>query len=149
MENALTLGTWSPPQPADAITVVLSFHTTDNAEEAERWRSELSAGHTDLVFARDKPNRKPNTENPRSTTGNWRSAEGPAGIAVAGLITRGPHIQLLLPLLENGPQMRASSPNRVLEKAGFRREGHLRSYLVFERQRGDALVYSLLPSDLS
>ncbi len=38
---------------------------------------------------------------------------------------------------------------RVLEKAGFRREGHLRSYLVFERQRADALIYSLLPSDLS
>jgi RimJ/RimL family protein N-acetyltransferase len=38
---------------------------------------------------------------------------------------------------------------RVLEKAGFRREGHLRSYLVFERERADALVYSLLPSDLS
>jgi [ribosomal protein S5]-alanine N-acetyltransferase len=37
----------------------------------------------------------------------------------------------------------------VLEKAGFRREGHLRSYLVFERQRADALMYSLLPSDLS
>jgi RimJ/RimL family protein N-acetyltransferase len=38
---------------------------------------------------------------------------------------------------------------RVLEKAGFRREGHLRSYLVFGRQRADALMYSLLPSDLS
>jgi ribosomal-protein-alanine N-acetyltransferase len=38
---------------------------------------------------------------------------------------------------------------RVLEKAGFQREGHLRSYLVFERQRADALIYSLLPSDLS
>jgi ribosomal-protein-alanine N-acetyltransferase len=38
---------------------------------------------------------------------------------------------------------------RVLEKAGFRREGHLRAYLVFERQRADALIYSLLPSDLS
>ena len=38
---------------------------------------------------------------------------------------------------------------RVLEKAGFRREGHLRSYLVLERQRADALIYSLLPSDLS
>jgi ribosomal-protein-alanine N-acetyltransferase len=38
---------------------------------------------------------------------------------------------------------------RVLDKAGFRREGHLRSYLVFERQRRDALIYSLLPSDLS
>jgi RimJ/RimL family protein N-acetyltransferase len=38
---------------------------------------------------------------------------------------------------------------RVLEKAGFRHEGHLRSYLVFERQRVDALIYSLLPSDLT
>jgi [ribosomal protein S5]-alanine N-acetyltransferase len=37
---------------------------------------------------------------------------------------------------------------RVLEKAGFRREGHLRSYLVFNRRRADALIYSLLPSDL-
>jgi ribosomal-protein-alanine N-acetyltransferase len=37
---------------------------------------------------------------------------------------------------------------RVLEKAGFRREGHLRSYLVFDTRRADALIYSLLPSDL-
>jgi ribosomal-protein-alanine N-acetyltransferase len=38
---------------------------------------------------------------------------------------------------------------RVLEKAGFRREGHLRSYLVFEGRRADALIYSLLPHDLA
>ena len=38
---------------------------------------------------------------------------------------------------------------RILEKAGFRLEGHLRSYLVFELQRADALIYSLLPGDLS
>ena len=38
---------------------------------------------------------------------------------------------------------------RVLEKTGFRQEGHLRSYLVFGGQRADALVYSLLPNDLS
>jgi RimJ/RimL family protein N-acetyltransferase len=38
---------------------------------------------------------------------------------------------------------------RVLEKAGFRREGHLRSYLVFDRGRADAFIYSLLPSDLA
>jgi len=36
---------------------------------------------------------------------------------------------------------------RVLEKVGFRREGHLRSYLVFDQRRADALIYSLLPSD--
>jgi RimJ/RimL family protein N-acetyltransferase len=38
---------------------------------------------------------------------------------------------------------------RVLEKAGFRREGLLSSYLVFDRRRADAFVYSLLPSDLA
>jgi ribosomal-protein-alanine N-acetyltransferase len=38
---------------------------------------------------------------------------------------------------------------RVLEKAGFRREGHLRSYLVFDGRRADAFIYSLLPSDLA
>ena len=37
---------------------------------------------------------------------------------------------------------------RVLEKVGFRREGHLRSYLVFDTERADAFIYSLLPSDL-
>lgn len=38
---------------------------------------------------------------------------------------------------------------RVPERVGFRREGLLRSYLVFERRRADALIYSLLPSDLT
>jgi [ribosomal protein S5]-alanine N-acetyltransferase len=38
---------------------------------------------------------------------------------------------------------------RVLETAGFRQEGHLRSYLVFNRGRADALIYSLLRSDLA
>lgn len=38
---------------------------------------------------------------------------------------------------------------RVLERNGFQREGHLRSYLVFGEQRRDALIYSLIPSDLA
>jgi RimJ/RimL family protein N-acetyltransferase len=38
---------------------------------------------------------------------------------------------------------------RVLENAGFRREGLLRSYLSYEGRRFDALLYSLLPSDLA
>jgi RimJ/RimL family protein N-acetyltransferase len=42
-----------------------------------------------------------------------------------------------------------TASQRVLEKAGFRREGLLRSYLVFDARRTDALVYSLLPSDLA
>jgi hypothetical protein len=40
----VSVGTWSPPQPDGAITVAVQFHMTDNAEEAERWRTELSAG---------------------------------------------------------------------------------------------------------
>jgi ribosomal-protein-alanine N-acetyltransferase len=37
---------------------------------------------------------------------------------------------------------------RVLESVGFRYEGRLRSYLVYNRRRADALIYSLLGSDL-
>jgi ribosomal-protein-alanine N-acetyltransferase len=42
-----------------------------------------------------------------------------------------------------------TASQRVLESVGFRREGHLRSYLVFNTGRADALIYSLLPSDLA
>jgi [ribosomal protein S5]-alanine N-acetyltransferase len=38
---------------------------------------------------------------------------------------------------------------RVLESVGFRREGHLRSYLVFNARRAEAFIYSLLPRDLA
>jgi RimJ/RimL family protein N-acetyltransferase len=41
-----------------------------------------------------------------------------------------------------------TASRRVLEKAGFRREGLLRSYLVVGDRRADALIYSLLPDDL-
>ncbi len=37
---------------------------------------------------------------------------------------------------------------RVVEKSGFRPEGHLRCYLEFDGHRADALAYSLLDSDL-
>jgi len=42
-----------------------------------------------------------------------------------------------------------TASQRVLENVGFRREGHLRSYLVFNQRRADAFIYSLLPSDLA
>ena len=41
-----------------------------------------------------------------------------------------------------------AASQRVLERAGFKREGHLRSYLVFGDRRADALIYSLLPEDV-
>jgi [ribosomal protein S5]-alanine N-acetyltransferase len=37
---------------------------------------------------------------------------------------------------------------RVIEKSGFRPEGHLRSYLELDGHPADALAYSLLHSDL-
>jgi ribosomal-protein-alanine N-acetyltransferase len=37
---------------------------------------------------------------------------------------------------------------RVLEAAGFKREGLLRSYLVFGTRRADAYIYSLVPNDI-
>jgi RimJ/RimL family protein N-acetyltransferase len=37
---------------------------------------------------------------------------------------------------------------RVAEKAGFRREGILRSYHAFKGRRRDAVMFSLLPEDL-
>lgn len=38
---------------------------------------------------------------------------------------------------------------RVVEKAGFRREGHMRAYLDLEPdgRRGDACIYSLIRDD--
>jgi [ribosomal protein S5]-alanine N-acetyltransferase len=41
-----------------------------------------------------------------------------------------------------------TASRRVLESAGFQQEGQLRSYLVVGRRRADALIYSLLRSDL-
>jgi hypothetical protein len=39
-----SIGTWSSPRSEGTTVVALAFHTTDDAEEAERWRAELSAG---------------------------------------------------------------------------------------------------------
>jgi RimJ/RimL family protein N-acetyltransferase len=43
---------------------------------------------------------------------------------------------------------RSVASQRVVEKSGFRHEGHLRSYLNIDGEWADALDYSLLPSDL-
>jgi len=41
-----------------------------------------------------------------------------------------------------------AASQRVVETNGVRREGRLRSYLSFEDRRADALMYSLLATDL-
>jgi RimJ/RimL family protein N-acetyltransferase len=45
-----------------------------------------------------------------------------------------------------GPDNGASQ--RVTERAGFTREGVLRSHLPFKGQRRDTVVFSLLPGEL-
>jgi RimJ/RimL family protein N-acetyltransferase len=71
------------------------------------------------------------------------------GSRAVGLLARWALTEALLARVEALVVPENIVSQRVLEKAGFRREGHLRSYLVFERQRADALIFSLLPSDLS
>jgi ribosomal-protein-alanine N-acetyltransferase len=71
------------------------------------------------------------------------------GSRAVGLLTRWAVTEAALARVEALVVPDNVASQRVLEKAGFQREGHLRSYLVFERQRADALIYSLLPSDLS
>ena len=71
------------------------------------------------------------------------------GSGAVGLLARWAVIDVSLARVEALVVPDNIASQRVLEKVGFQREGHLRSYLVFERQRADALIYSLVPSDLS
>jgi RimJ/RimL family protein N-acetyltransferase len=71
------------------------------------------------------------------------------GSRAVGLLARWAVTDALLARVEALVVPENIASQRVLEKAGFRREGHLRSYLAFGGQRADALIYSLLPSDLS
>jgi RimJ/RimL family protein N-acetyltransferase len=81
--------------------------------------------------------------------GYWliEGARGLGSRAVA-LVARWAVIEARLARVEALVEPRNIASLRVLEKVGFRREGHLRSYLVFDRRRADALIYSLLPSDV-
>jgi ribosomal-protein-alanine N-acetyltransferase len=65
-----------------------------------------------------------------------------------GLIARWALTDAGLARLEALVELDNFASKRLLEDVGFQREGHLRSYLVFDSRRADALIYSLLPSDL-
>jgi RimJ/RimL family protein N-acetyltransferase len=56
--------------------------------------------------------------------------------------------QLKLPRLQLGTLPGNTSSERVAEKAGFRREGILRSYIEQRGERRDVLMWSLLPDEL-
>jgi hypothetical protein len=44
--DRVPIGMWSPAIPADSTGIVhIVFHTTNDPEQAQRWRAELSSGH--------------------------------------------------------------------------------------------------------
>jgi [ribosomal protein S5]-alanine N-acetyltransferase len=72
---------------------------------------------------------------------------GGLGARAVALAARWAVTEARLARVEALVEPRNIASRRVLEKVGFQREGHLRSYLVFDQRRADALIYSLLPSD--
>jgi hypothetical protein len=49
-EDRVVIGVWSPAMLGDSTRVVnFVFHATDDPEEANRWRAELSSGHLPLM----------------------------------------------------------------------------------------------------
>jgi [ribosomal protein S5]-alanine N-acetyltransferase len=76
-----------------------------------------------------------------------RRRRGLAGAALRGLSRWAlglPGVARLEALVEPGNE----GSLRVLDAAGFRREGLLRCYLVFDEARRDAWIYSLIDSDV-
>ncbi len=88
----------------------------------------------------------------RASAGYWvagpgrgRGAGGHALLAIA----RWALLELLIPRLELYIEPWNSGSIRTAERAGFRREGLLRSWQPIGGVRRDMLMYSLLPSDLA
>ena len=48
-EDIVVIGRWSPAIPADSAVVGFTFHRTDDPEEADQWRAELSSGNLPLM----------------------------------------------------------------------------------------------------
>jgi RimJ/RimL family protein N-acetyltransferase len=65
-----------------------------------------------------------------------------------GLLARWALDELRLPRLQLGTLPGNTASERVAEKAGFSREGVLRSYLDQRGERRDVLMWSLLPGEL-
>jgi RimJ/RimL family protein N-acetyltransferase len=93
---------------------------------------------------------------------DWRRVSGEAfywvaatarqrGVATTALrlVSRWALGSLGLQRLELLIDPRNGASQRVAERAGYRREGTLRSYQPFKGRRMDAVVFSLLPADLS
>jgi hypothetical protein len=48
-EDSVIIGTWWSPIPTDSTGVNIAVHRTDDPEDANRWRAELSSGHLPLM----------------------------------------------------------------------------------------------------
>ena len=87
----------------------------------------------------------------RGQAGYWVAAHARGrGVATRalGLVCRWAFEDLGLARMQllTDPDNHASQ--RVAERVGFRREGHLRSYLDFGERRRDGVMFGLLPADL-
>jgi ribosomal-protein-alanine N-acetyltransferase len=87
----------------------------------------------------------------RGSTGYWVAAEA-RGLGVATgalrLVSRWGIRDLGLPRVELVTDPDNVASQRVAEKAGFRREGVLRSYLQMPHGRRDCVIFSLLADEL-
>jgi RimJ/RimL family protein N-acetyltransferase len=91
-------------------------------------------------------------EHGRGHFGYWVGAEARGrGVATRALrlLTRWAAAELRLARLELIVDPENVASIRVAEKAGFRREGLLRSYIELRGARRDVYMYGLLPQDLS
>ncbi len=90
-------------------------------------------------------------EQGRATIGYWIAAEargrGAATRAVR-LLSRWGFEALGLGRIQIYVDVRNESSQRVAERAGFTREGVLRSFSQLKGERFDSIVFSLLPADL-
>jgi ribosomal-protein-alanine N-acetyltransferase len=71
-----------------------------------------------------------------------------AAATALGLVSRWALGTLGLERLELLADPRNRASQRVAERAGYVREGTLRSYQPFKGRRMDAVMFSLLPADL-
>ena len=104
--------------------------------------SDRAVGHLTLSFTR-----QPGTV----SLGYWlvASARG-RGLAsrAVRLLTRWALADVGLARVEAFVEPSNTASMRILESAGFQREGYLRSYLAIGDGRADAHIYSLLATDL-
>jgi RimJ/RimL family protein N-acetyltransferase len=142
-------GTTVPPRFSDEEGLAFVRRQRDRLDNREGLAlaiadaaSDRAVGHVTLMFTR-----QPGTV----SLGYWliRSARG-RGLAsrAVRMVVRWTLLDVGLARVEAFVEPENAASVRVLEAAGFRREGYLRSYLAIRDLRADVYIYSLLPTDL-